>query len=384
MTETLESFASEIPLPQFELWNRTEKNRIPITFTLEITARCNLNCRHCYINLPAGDAQTKRRELTFSEIDSLTSQAVELGALWCLVTGGEPLLRSDFAEIYRLLKRKGLLVSVFTNACLVTEEHVRLFQEYPPRDLEVTVYGITRETFGRVTRRPAAYSAFRSGLERLLKGGIKVRLKTMALRSNFAELKAIAEFCRAKTCDAFRYDPLLHLRLDGNPQRNAEILSERLSALEIASLEQADAERLAALKKTCASGQSSSRQGRPNPRLLQCGAGVNSFTIGYDGMFRLCEALVHPSLTYNLREGSLTDAWGRFAPAIRNLPSEANCWNCPLNSLCLWCPAHALLEFGQAESYHEYYCQVAQARAANLNQSHHTADQPAPQASELL
>ena len=54
-----------------------------------------------------------------------------MGALWCLLTGGEPLLREDFAEIYLGLKRLGLLVSVFTNACLVTPEHVELFQKVP-------------------------------------------------------------------------------------------------------------------------------------------------------------------------------------------------------------------------------------------------------------
>jgi hypothetical protein len=38
-----------------------------------------------------------------------------------------------------------LLVSIFTNATLVRESHVRLFKAYPPRDIEVTVYGVTAE-----------------------------------------------------------------------------------------------------------------------------------------------------------------------------------------------------------------------------------------------
>ena len=66
----------------------------------------------------------REKELTLAEIDRIAGQAVDLGALWCLLTGGEPLLRPDFADIYLLLKKKGLLVSVFTNACLVTEAHV--------------------------------------------------------------------------------------------------------------------------------------------------------------------------------------------------------------------------------------------------------------------
>jgi len=55
------------------------------------------DCRHCYIGLPAGDQEARRKELSLAEIDRIAGEAVSLGALWCLVTGGEPLLREDFA-----------------------------------------------------------------------------------------------------------------------------------------------------------------------------------------------------------------------------------------------------------------------------------------------
>src|SRR5208282_5382359 len=101
------------------------------------------NCNHCYINLPAGERRAMEQELTKDEICRIADEAIELGALWCLITGGEPLLRKDFKEIYVALKKKGLFISVFTNAALVTGEIVELFKKYPPRSLEVTVYGVT-------------------------------------------------------------------------------------------------------------------------------------------------------------------------------------------------------------------------------------------------
>ncbi|RPH49770.1 MAG: radical SAM protein, partial [Desulfobacteraceae bacterium] len=118
MRKELVSF---IRLPHFALWKKIGEKRIPLSFELEVTARCNNNCRHCYINLPPGDETALRDELTLDEIGNIADQAVSLGALWCVITGGEPLLRKDFIELYRLLKSKGLLVSVFTNACLVTD-----------------------------------------------------------------------------------------------------------------------------------------------------------------------------------------------------------------------------------------------------------------------
>ena len=111
--------------------------------------------------------------------------------MWCLVTGGETLLRPDFPEIYLALKRKGLLVSVFTNATLVNKEHVALFKKYPPRDIEVTVYGVTRETYEAVTRAPGSFAQFWRGVHLLLERRVPFIVKAALLPPNRAE---IAEF----------------------------------------------------------------------------------------------------------------------------------------------------------------------------------------------
>jgi MoaA/NifB/PqqE/SkfB family radical SAM enzyme len=131
-----ESYVSSADLHDFPLWEKMRGKRALISFDLEITARCNNNCRHCYINLPAGDKEAKKKELSLEEIQKIGKEAVSLGAVWCLITGGEPLLRADFFDIYLSLKKMGLLISLFTNATLVTKEHIKLFKRYPPRDIE--------------------------------------------------------------------------------------------------------------------------------------------------------------------------------------------------------------------------------------------------------
>jgi MoaA/NifB/PqqE/SkfB family radical SAM enzyme len=145
-------------------------------------------------------------------------------------------LRKDFFDVYRALLGKGFLLSIFTNATLVTEEHVRFFKKFPPRDIEVTVYGVTKETYERVTRTPGSFDAFLRGLDLLLRSGAHVRLKAMALRSNKHEIAAIGEFCRARTKDYYRFDPHLHLRFDRDEVRNSLILAERLTPKEVARL----------------------------------------------------------------------------------------------------------------------------------------------------
>ena len=360
-----------IPLAEFSLWNRDRDRRSLFSFDLEITARCNNNCRHCYINLPAGDRRAKEREFSFEEIRDIADEAVSLGALWCLITGGEPLLREDFAEIYLYLKRKGLLVSVFTNATLVTDKHVHLFKKYPPRDLEVTAYGVTEETYEQVTRKPGSFNAFMRGLELLLGNGVKIDLKAMALRSNQGELPEIVRFCRERSRAPFRFDPFLHLRFDADPLRNQEIMAERLSPHEIAALEQANPERFSALKKECDTLIAPEFCNNHDSLLFHCGAGHYECAVGYDGFFRLCASLWHPGCVYDLRKGSLIDAWHHFVPQVRRMCSHRReflegCRRCPLINLCMWCPANAYLETGEMDLPVPYFCEVTRTRTEGL------------------
>lgn len=370
MTST---YTSRLPIQKFDLWNHIKEEHLPLTFDLEVTARCNNNCRHCYINLPASDRIATRDELSLDEIENISEQARDLGVLWCLITGGEPLLREDFQEIYLRIRNRGILTSVFTNACLIREEHIDLFHKYPPRTLEVTVYGVSEKTYERVTRRKGSYRAFRKGLDLLLENEIPVNLKAMALRSNIHEFPEISAFCRKYTKDTFRFDPVLHFRYDRNQERNRDIAQERLTPGEIASLEQADPARSSALKEKCdililPESENSDHY------LFRCNPGRSSFSISSNGLFRLCSSLCHPDCVYDLRKGSLADAFQSFVPRIRGLKSTRpeflqKCDSCGLLNLCLWCPAHAYLETGELDAWCNYFCDVAHARVRALRNS---------------
>lgn len=379
----MSSYAINSPVHKIDLWERLLAKKNALAFTLDLTARCNLDCRHCYINVPTGDQQAKAKEITQDEVVSIGRQAVELGAVWCTLSGGEPLLRPDFSEIYLSLKRLGLLVSVYTNATAVKAEHVELFKKYPPRDLEVTVYGVTRATYERVTRRPGSFDAFMHGLDMLVEAGVNVRLKAMAIRSNVDEFQEIAEFCQERTKDYFRFDPVLHLRLDQNALRNIEIMEERLTPAEVVALENADRKRKSVLVKNCDfliqpeqhfgcdNPDCACHKEEPSAPLLGCGAGIGGFSITWDNKFRICSSLASPEMDYDLRVGSLRDAWERFVPQVRGMRTKnvkllTACKSCAIVSLCKNCPAHAYLEVGNNEAVVPYFCEVAHARADNL------------------
>lgn len=355
-----------IPISKLPLWEMARLNRTLLSVTMEITARCNNECAHCYINLPANDPLAMEKELSTKEIKALIDEAVSLGALWFLLTGGEPLLRDDFFDIYVYLKKKGALVSVFTNATLVTDEHVKVFKKYPPRDIEVSIYGVTKETYEKVTGKKI-FAAAMAGVDRLLRGGLPVTLKSTILKSNYRELDQIAEFCREKSPLPFRFDPFLNLRIDGDFKKNEKIKSERLSPEEIIQIEKKDIARYDALIKKCHRIDGPKRDVNPSEKLFRCQAGINSCCIGYDGILKLCSTLVEVSCIFDLKKVGLSDAWLNFFPVVTASKSKSEayknrCGCCNIVDLCMWCPANVFLETGELDGYVQDFCDLAYKR----------------------
>jgi MoaA/NifB/PqqE/SkfB family radical SAM enzyme len=163
-----DSYALKMTPRDFPLW----KNKRPSLthLDMELTERCNNNCIHCYINLPADDISAKERELTTEEIEEILKEATALGCLSVRFTGGEPLLREDFEELYVFARRLGLKVLLFTNATLITPNLADLLVRIPPlKKIEVSLYGMNKSSYEAVTRVAHSFEAAQRGIELLKK-----------------------------------------------------------------------------------------------------------------------------------------------------------------------------------------------------------------------
>lgn len=139
------------------LFMKAQAKGIPLSGSFELTARCNFDCRMCYIHRRSRDREALMGEKNADWWVTLAKQAKEHGTLLLLLTGGEPLLRRDFDEIYTACKSLGLLTSVNTNGVLLDEDKLRLLREYPPQRVNISLYGASPETYGN--NDPASYIA---------------------------------------------------------------------------------------------------------------------------------------------------------------------------------------------------------------------------------
>lgn len=335
-----------------DFFHRAYAARVPLSGSLELTQRCNLRCIHCYLGPQEQVRRVAAHEMDTAQVIGILDQIAAAGCLHLLITGGDPLLRHDFAEIYRHARLIGLNVTVFTNGTLVTQRIVELFQELPPRLVEISLYGATASTYERITGVPGSYRRCLEGIERLHKGGVRFGLKTMLMNLNRHELATI-EALAADYGVRFRYDPLLNACLNGD----CGPLSLRVDPAEVVRLEFADPQR----RQDWLDYLARYADLPPSDRLIQCGAGQTAFYVDAFGNLKPC--LMLPWLSCSLQNMTFADGWAALAQ-VREIKANADnrCAACPQRSYCGYCPGILALENGDPGIPSAYLCALGTER----------------------
>ena len=361
-------YASRQSLAQSPLW-RGKQPLLP-HLDIELTERCNNACMHCYINLPARDEQAAHRELSTDQWKDILKQAADLGALYVRFTGGEPLLRPDFTELYLFARRLGMAVMLFTNARLITPELADLFARVPPRKkIEISVYGMHPESYDAVACTPGAFAEFRRGVALLEERKIPFVVKSVLLPPNRGEKDEFEAWAASipwmDTPPSYAVYLELRARRD-SPARNALIRSLRGTFEDSVALAVRND---AAYRRSLAEFTIKflSPQG---DRLFACGAGEIGCVDAY-GKYQMCMSLRHPDTVYDLNQGTLREALTEVFPRLRELRATNpdyldRCARCFLKGLCEQCPARSWEEHGTLDTPVEYLCEVAHAQARYL------------------
>jgi radical SAM protein with 4Fe4S-binding SPASM domain len=334
---------------------------------IELTERCNNDCVHCSVNRPAGDREARERERSAGSWKKLLDEAAALGCLVVRLTGGEPFLRNDFEEIYVHARRLGLRVMIFTNATLVTPRLARLLQDTPPLEaVEVSVYGMTKETYEEVTRTPGSFDAFRRGLGLLREHGVPFIVKGAVLPATRGEMDEFETWAAALPGAAGlpSFAMLFDLRSRRDGRKNELIASLRTGTDDFVRISRRHGEDAVKEWRDFCARSGGGRGGR----LFSCVPSGGSAAVDPYGRLQYCLGLRHPAAVYDLAAGSLREAVTEFLPRVRDMRSAERaylerCGRCFLKGLCEQCPAKSWAEHGTLDTPVEYFCGIAHAQA---------------------
>lgn len=282
-------------VPQDKL--RHLPDRFPFSCQWELTCRCNLRCVMCYtdcLNRP----EFVRHELPTADILRIMDEMAEAGTLELCLTGGEPLSRPDFFQIYEHAVRRGFLVTVFTNGTLIHEAEADRFAALPPHRIEISLHGSTDDTFERITQGRGSYQRCLTAIQLLLERRIPLTLKTTALTLNQREVLAIKAFAASLGSVRFKLGEEIRPELDGGAGPFRYALSEQ----DLTALNRQD---VALWEEACRRIQAD-----PSP----CRSGMHRFHIDAYGSLQLCSGNRRQS--YDLRSGSFREGFFHALPTF--------------------------------------------------------------------
>jgi len=362
------SYVRRVQMDQAPVFAAQQLHHIDI----ELTERCNNRCVHCNINRPEQDRGAIERELSTKEWKSILDQAAGLGAISVRFTGGEPLLRSDFVDLYRYARHLGMRVLLFTNARLIRPEIGALLEALPPGEkLEVSIYGMGAQTESAVTGVKASHAQAMAGVRELKKRKIPFVLKWTPLPFNAEDRVAFRKW--VKKVMGKDVTPGLNALLELRGRRDSEGANRRIREMRLAP--QAAAGMIRAwhpqweVKMRAFMARMCVPKG-VDDRLFSCGAGREASVDAY-GKLQPCLLLRDPVLTIDLREHTLEEARRDLFLSLRECRAVhpeylKRCARCFLRDLCEQCPARSWPEHGRLDRPVEYLCQVAHEQAVQL------------------
>jgi len=334
---------------------------------LDLTYRCNNNCRHCWLWLPKGAAE-QQKELAVGEIRRIVDEARAMGCRRWRISGGEPMLRPDFNEIFDYLTSRAASYSLNTNGTLITPAIAQLLKRKGSK--MIALYGATAEVYDAVTRHPGGFEEMMRGFAYLREAGAGFTVLLIPMRANWHQWDRMIELAESLSPHSRVGAPWLFLSSDGSAHRNREIAAQRLAPRDVIEVDEPNPtyvermEEIRAGEESCEDVCGITADG--DDRLFaECIAARPKFHINAYGMMSWCQYIKDPRLRYDLRHGAFREAWDEFIPSLADKVRgggeyHVNCGKCERRVDCLWCAAYSYLETGRYSAPVPYLCAVAE------------------------
>ena len=357
--ESVMNEKNRIPAPAEPLWATYIQQKgaalgLPLAGNFELTPRCNFSCKMCYVH----EQVAKNEELSAAEWIALGKQARDRGMLFLLLTGGEPLIRDDFQEIYHELKRLGLMVSINTNASLIDDHMVDFFRKDPPTRLNITLYGGSDDTYERLCG-VRMYSTVANNIRKLEHEGIPIKINVSVTPYNAEDLESIFAFAGEENlrikATSYMYPPV-RINKGEYGSAPARFTAEQAAEYMVRCRENdLTREQLCLLAKQIGMEGGRRRTGAEASK-MQCRAGKTAFWVKWNGHMVPCGMFPHRG--YSIREMGFDAAWKMVREYADGIRLPYSCAVCPSRENCSVCAAACFAETGKFDECPEYVCRI--------------------------
>ncbi|MDH7601182.1 MAG: radical SAM protein [Armatimonadota bacterium] len=335
----------------------------------ELTNACNLSCAHCRAR-PAKERSSA--ELSTEEAKRLLDDIAAFAQPAVVLSGGEPLVRPDWAEIARYGTVKGLRVLLATNGSLVSRDIARQMVEVGIKRISVSIDAAGSELHDRFRGVQGAFDAAWQGITNAREAGLEFQINTTVTRHNLEQIPRILELAVEQGAAA------LHLFLLVPTGCGFEIADEEMIKPEeyeqvLGWLYEQSKTAPIGLRATCAphyyriarqrsqggcDAHNSNGQRTETKSSKGCLAGSAVCFVSHSGEVYPCGYL--PVSAGNVRRENIANIW-RDAEVFKLLRDEDNlegkCGRCEYRRVCMGCRARAYAMTGSflaAEPYCVY------------------------------
>lgn len=315
-----------------ELVQACNAHKTPLNIQFELTGRCNLDCKMCYVHNQDSN-KLKDQELSTEQWKAIMDDAYNNGMMFATLTGGECLLRDDFKELYLHLYNKGVIVAVLSNGTMMDDDMVMFLKDHKPEAVRISIYGSTEESYRNVTGHFGRDRAMNAVLK-LKNAGVNVQanvtgssyiapdyintlkfIQSNGVRPVFAELYLFPK----------RYDPTddsHYISMDDTVKLSAT--RQKLVGRECLPVDSVPE----------AGGNSSNAQTYG----LKCNAGNSHAAISWRGEMYPCSCLYECG-GVSLLENKFDDAWKMVVEKASKILQPVECEGCPYDKVCPKCIA---------------------------------------------
>ncbi len=341
------------------LHSKANKAGVPASGTFELTSRCNFNCKMCYVHNQDA-ALCKKTEKSAEWWINLGKKAAEKGTIFLLLTGGEPLVREDFSEIYTELSKMGFIISINTNGYLLNDKILELFKKYPPSRVNISLYGASEETYECVTG-VRGFERVLSNIEALRAMGIDVRINGSFTKYNYKDYRAIYDIGKKLgvhiKATPYMFPPVLVGGETGvNPGRLSaeEAAINRVEWLKVQYSPEEYRQKIENSLKGVDAFELSRDEECSEEGKVKCRAGSSSFWINSKGEMCFCGVAGFP---FSIDELGFDGAWESVKEFSASVRTPAKCENCKYKHMCCVCAAACYTETGSFSGVPEYICE---------------------------